>query len=184
MIGYLHFIRQHWRFLAFGLLIAFLSSFGQIFYFGVFGGELRAAFALSHGQYGLVYSLATLGSGLAIVWAGRQLDRMSLARFVTLVALGVVTGSLFLASAQTTAILTLALFLLRFCGQGLFTHVSATSMARYFDANQGKAVSIAAKGLPLGEAVMPAVGVALALAGYLAAAVALAWSAIDNGKTP
>ncbi|MFI9651788.1 MFS transporter [Guyparkeria halopsychrophila] len=161
MTSYLRFSLANARFLAFGTLAATLSGFGQTFYIAIFGGELRAAFDLTHGEYGLLYSLATLGSGLLIIWAGRQLDRMPLPRFVTFVGLGVALGCLLLASAQTAVMLGLALFLLRFCGQGLFTHVSATSMGRYFDANRGKAVSIAAKGLPLGEAIMPAIAVAL-----------------------
>lgn len=161
MMSYLRFFLSNARFLTFGILAASLSGFGQTFYIAIFGGELRAAFDLTHGEYGLLYSLATLGSGLLIIWAGRLLDRMPLPRFVTFVGLGVALGCLLLASAQTAAMLGLALFLLRFCGQGLFTHVSATSMGRYFDVNRGKAVSIAAKGLPLGEAIMPAIAVAL-----------------------
>ncbi len=164
MTSYPRFFLANARFLTFGILAATLSGFGQTFYIAIFGGELRAAFNLTHGEYGLLYSLATLGSGLLIIWAGRQLDRMPLPRFVAFVGLGVALGCLLLASAQTAAMLGLALFLLRFCGQGLFTHVSATSMGRYFDANRGKAVSIAAKGLPLGEAVMPAIAVALVAA--------------------
>ncbi|HHQ69030.1 MAG TPA: MFS transporter [Halothiobacillaceae bacterium] len=161
MHHYWKFLAENWRFLAFGVLTAMLSGYGQTFYIAVFGGELRADFNLSHSEFGLLYSLATLGSGLLIVWAGRKLDTMSLAWFVTLVSGGVVAGALLLSVAQTAIMLGLALFLLRFCGQGLFTHVSATSMGRYFDQNRGKAVSIAAKGLPLSEAVMPAIGVAL-----------------------
>jgi len=161
MKGYLRFVQLHARFLAFGVLAAFLSGFGQTYYFAIFGGELRQAFDLTHGEYGLLYSLATLGSGLLIVWAGRQLDRMTLSRFITLVGLGVTAGCLLLAMAKTALALAAAMFLLRFCGQGLLTHISATSMGRHFDANRGKAVSIAAKGLPLGEAVMPAIGVGL-----------------------
>ncbi|MBK1692737.1 MFS transporter [Ectothiorhodospira mobilis] len=161
MTDYLHFVRRNGRFLLFGVLAAALSGFGQTFYVGVFGAELRAAFDLSHGQYGLLYSLATLGSGLLVAWAGGWIDRMSLARFVTGVALGVAAGCLVMASATSAAALVLGLFLLRFCGQGLFMHTASTSMARHFEAHRGKAVSIASKGLPLAEAVMPAAGVAL-----------------------
>ncbi|MFP4161273.1 MAG: MFS transporter [Ectothiorhodospira sp.] len=161
MIGYLRFVRRNGRFLLFGLLAAALSGFGQTFYIGVFGGVLRADFGLSHGQYGLIYSLATLGSGLLVAWAGGWIDRMPLARFVTGVSLGVAAGCLVMASATSAAALVLGLFLLRFCGQGLFMHTASTSMARHFEAHRGKAVSIASKGLPLAEAVMPAAGVAL-----------------------
>ncbi|SFM42157.1 Predicted arabinose efflux permease, MFS family [Ectothiorhodospira mobilis] len=161
MTDYLRFVRRNGRFLFFGVLAAALSGYGQTFYVGVFGAELRAAFDLSHGHYGLLYSLATLGSGLLVAWAGGWIDRVSLSRFVTGVALGVAAGCLVMASATSAAALVLGLFLLRFCGQGLFMHTASTSMARHFETHRGKAVSIASKGLPLAEAVMPAAAVAL-----------------------
>ncbi|MHA1113316.1 MAG: MFS transporter, partial [Alphaproteobacteria bacterium] len=57
--------------------------------------------------------------------------------------------------------LALAIYVLRFAGQGLMSHVSATSMARYFDADRGKAMSIASLGMPLGEGFLPLATVAL-----------------------
>ena len=50
------------RFVAAGFALCFFSSFGQTFFIGVFGGAIRAEFGLSHGSFGLLYSLATLTS--------------------------------------------------------------------------------------------------------------------------
>ena len=50
--GYWRLIRAHPRFLGFGFLLAFVSSFGQTFYVALFGGEIRDAFNLSHGEFG------------------------------------------------------------------------------------------------------------------------------------
>jgi MFS family permease len=167
MTDYLRFVALHWRFLLFGVLAAALSGFGQTFYVGVFGGELRAAFDLTHGQYGLLYSVATLGSGILMVWAGAWIDRMSLQQFAVLVGLGVAVGAVVMGLAASAVMIGMGFFLLRLFGQGLFMHMASTSMGRHFAANRGKAVSIASKGLPLAEAVMPAAGVALiALIGW------------------
>ncbi len=51
---YLDFLAVNRRFLAFGFATAFFSAFGQTFFIAVFGGELRAEFALSHGEFGSV----------------------------------------------------------------------------------------------------------------------------------
>ena len=53
------------------------------------------------------------------------------------------------------------IFGLRFMGQGLLGHISAVSMARYFDQHRGKALSLASLGYPLGEAVFPSIAVAI-----------------------
>ena len=69
---YLDFLVANCQFLAFGFATAFFSAFGQTFFIAVFGGELRAEFGLSHGEFGSVYSLATVASGATLIWAGRM----------------------------------------------------------------------------------------------------------------
>jgi sugar phosphate permease len=63
------------------------------------------------------------------------------------------------AGASGALILTLAFFLLRFFVQGLLTHAAMTAMGRYFSAERGRAVSIAALGHVTGEAVLPLMAV-------------------------
>jgi MFS family permease len=157
------------RFLAFGLLMAFFSNFGQTFFIALFGDHLRSEFDLSHSRFGLLYSGATLASGFALMWAGRLIDRVDLRIFASAVCAGMIAACAVMAAAPAAAVLGLALFMLRFFGQGLLGHTSLTSMARYFDLDRGKAISIAALGFPLGEAVLPIAAVAmLALIGWRA----------------
>jgi predicted MFS family arabinose efflux permease len=49
--------------------------------------------------------------------------------------------------------------LLRLTGQGLMTHVAVTSIARYFNRQRGRALSVVAMGFPLAEGIMPAIAV-------------------------
>ena len=76
MRDYLRFIAANPRFLSFGVLGAFFSSFGQTFFVALFGGQWRAEFDLSHGDFGALYSLGTLASGLVLIWLGRKIDRI------------------------------------------------------------------------------------------------------------
>ena len=154
-MSYLRLLASDPRFLTFGFVLAFFSSFGQTFFISLFGDEIRTTFDLSHGDFGLCYSLATLASGMTIIWLGRKIDSVDLRTFSTVVCGGLVLACFGMAVVPAVAVLGVVLFLLRLTGQGLLSHAAMTSMARYFDAGRGKAISIAGLGFPAGEAVLP-----------------------------
>ncbi|MDP7548811.1 MAG: MFS transporter, partial [Alphaproteobacteria bacterium] len=158
-MAYLQFLFNNRRFLGFGLFIAFFSAFGQTFFIAVFGPEIRAEFGLSHGGFGGYYAIGTAASGICLIWAGKLIDRFDL-RWVT----AFVCGALILACANMAMLpaawaLAPALFALRLSGQGLMSHTAMTSMGRYFEAERGRAVSIAILGFPMGVAVFPGLAV-------------------------
>lgn len=159
---YDRFVVANARLLAFGFLLNFFSAFGQTFFIGVFSGELRAAFELSHGGLGLIYSLATLASAGCFVWIGRWIDRVDL-RLYAGVTCGVYVVACVLVALMPTlpALLFVAFALLRLTGQGLMSHIGITTMGRHFHVARGRAVSIATLGFPAAESVFPPVGAAL-----------------------
>ncbi len=159
-MSYLLFLRNNWRFVGFGFVMSLSSSFGQTFYIALSGADIRADFGLSHGGFGSWFAVATIGSAVTLIWLGRVIDRVDLRLYTAGVCCGLIAAMLVIASAPTIAILAVGLYLARLTGQGLMIHISSTSMGRYFDADRGKAVSIAAMGQSLGEAVLPAIVVA------------------------
>ncbi|SDF57648.1 Sugar phosphate permease [Limimonas halophila] len=161
MRSYLSFIAANPWFLAFGFLAAFFSSFGQTFFIAMFGGELRAAFDLSHTAYGALYSGATLASGLTLTAFGRLMDRMSLERYTLAVCVAAAAACVLMGLTPSAVWLVVAFFTLRLTGQGLLSHLSSTAMGRGFTTARGKAVSLAALGHPAGEAVLPALAVVM-----------------------
>ena len=155
------------RLLALSLLATLFSGFGQTFFVGLFSGEWREEFGLSNARLGMLYSGATLLSGVVIVKVGRWLDEVPLHRYVTAVLLFFAAGCLLIALAPTPWMLVPGIFLLRQCGQGLMGHIAITTIARYFTSGRGRALSIAQLGFPLGEALFPSLVVAgLALMGW------------------
>lgn len=46
------FLRHNGRWIAGGFLLTLFSSFGQTFFIGLFGNDLRSAFQLSGGEFG------------------------------------------------------------------------------------------------------------------------------------
>ncbi|MGK7871298.1 MFS transporter [Falsiroseomonas sp. E2-1-a20] len=158
---YLSFARAHPRPLAFGFLLAALSSFGQTFFIALSGAGIRSEFGISDGQLGLGYAVATLASGFALGWAGRWIDRVPLRRYTALSTLLLVAGCVAMAMVPGPLLLVLAFFLLRMAGQGLLTHTAMTATARRFRRDRGKALALVALGFALGEALLPPIAVAL-----------------------
>lgn len=157
--SYIHFLNTHRRLIGFGLLTATLSGFGQTFFIGLFNPNLRQTFDLGHGQVGLIYGAATLASAVLLTYSGRLYDRAPLSVFLSAAALVLALGCVLMAGAHSLVLLFLALMLLRHGGQGLMGHISQTSMARFFFAGRGKALSFAALGFTLAEATFPPIAV-------------------------
>ncbi len=154
-------LRSEGRWLSSGLLLMFASGFGQTFYIALFAGDLTGELALSDGQFGMLYTVATLASAGLLTWAGRFADELPTRWLGAGVLLGLAVTSLVMAGAASAWTLALAVFGLRFFGQGMLTHVAMTAMGRWFTRKRGRAVSIAALGLPAAEAVLPLAAVAL-----------------------
>lgn len=158
--GYLRFFRGEWRFLSFGIVMAFLSGFGQSFFLSVFTGTWESELGLSHRDYGLCYAIATGSAALVVASVGRYIDQLDLRLWTALVLVGLAAACGFAPIVSSAALLVVALFALRLTGQGLATHTAFTSMGRYFEQRRGKAMSLAGLGFATGFALFPRLGVA------------------------
>ena len=155
------FLRANAPFLLAGFLLALLSSFGQTFFISLFGGEIRAEFGLSNGEWGATYGIATTVSAAVMLWAGGLTDRFRVRSLGTVVLIGLALACLAMAANPWPVALVGVIFALRLLGQGMTSHISGVAMARWFVANRGRALAIAALGFSLGEAVLPLGFVAL-----------------------
>jgi MFS family permease len=154
-------LSAHPQLAVFSLVAVATSGFGQTFYLSVFGGELRAAFALSHADYGALYSGATLVSAVLLLRFGPLADSWPLRR-AAVPAIGALTaGCLLIGAASGPLLLGLGFLGIRFGGQGMIAHLGMTCAGRYFPASRGKAVALAAAGIPLAEAILPATAIML-----------------------
>jgi MFS family permease len=158
---YLTFLKRCWPLLLFGVLTVFWGNFGQSFFVSWYGASFQKTLDLSATGYGSAYSIATLTSGLFLMWLGAAIDRLQLRVFVLFCGLGLAAATLTLWQVNGLPMLIVGLFLLRFFGQGLLPHTALTTMAREFSVNRGKAVSIASSGVPLGEILLPSLAVLL-----------------------
>ena len=148
-------------FLAAGVLMTFMSSFGQTFFISVFAGEIRAEFGLTHGEWGGIYAMGTALSALVMVWAGGLSDRFRVRALGPVVLVGLALACLAMALNPAVWALPLVVFALRFFGQGMSSHIAMVAMTRWFVATRGRALSVATMGFAFGEAVLPLLFVAL-----------------------
>lgn len=156
------FIRANARWLGAGVILTFLSSFGQTFFIGLSGNALREQFALSEGGFGLLYMAATLASAASLPFVGRLLDYMPAWKVAAFSMPGLAAACLLVVIAPHVAVLAIAIWLLRLFGQGMMTHIALTQTGRWFAASRGRAVSLVVPGHQLGEAALPILFVSLA----------------------
>ncbi|MDC3076094.1 MFS transporter [Paracoccaceae bacterium] len=148
-----------WLYIVF--VLTFCSAFGQTFFISLFSGEIRAAFELTHGQWGLIYSCATLSSAILILFVGGFADRIPARNLSTLTILGLIIFIFLMATNTSVWGLMLIILGLRFFGQGMLGHISMVFCGKWFFKNKGKAVAVANSGYALAEAIMPTIFVAL-----------------------
>ncbi len=161
------FLRENARWLLGGALLMFWSSFGQTYFIGLFAGDIRAEFGLSHGDFGLIYMAGTIASAATMVWIGSTVDRHPPALVASLVIIGLAVTCLAMSLAGSAVMLLALIFGLRLFGQGMMPQVAFTSTGRWFAANRGRAVAIVALGFDTAVALLPALAVLVsALVGW------------------
>jgi MFS family permease len=149
------FFRQNKNLVLFGFLLTFFSSFGQTFFVSLFVPEVLQEFSITNASFGSLYALATLISALCLTWLGSFIDKVDLRTYSWLVITGLCLSLLIFSQASQIIWLGIGLWGMRLAGQGLMSHTSVTTMARYFTDTRGKAISMATLGHAAGGVVFP-----------------------------
>lgn len=160
-MDYLRFLRVNWLYLSAGLMLALGSSYGQTFFISLFATQIKGAFSLTDGGWGLAYTLGTCTSAVLMVWAGVLTDRFRIRALAVWIMLGLAGACLMITQGWGFGWLVLCIFLLRFFGQGMMSHLAVVAMSRWFVATRGKALSISSLGFAIGTAFLPIIFVAM-----------------------
>ena len=139
----------------FGFIFTFFSSFGQSFFLGIFNASIRNELSISHGQFGSIYASATLLSSLILIWVGKKIDDIGIIKFSFLVILLLAFSCFFFSTISSLPLLFIAIFLMRFSGQGMMSHTATTTVSRFFTKSRGKALSTGWFGLSTAEFILP-----------------------------
>ena len=139
----------------FGFIFTFFSSFGQSYFLGLFNSSIRDALSITHGQFGSIYASATLCSSLLLIWVGKKIDDINIFKFAFFVIILLSFACFFFSKISSVFLLFIAIFLIRFSGQGMMSHTASTTISRYFTKTRGRALSISWFGLSSAEFIMP-----------------------------
>ena len=148
-------VKSNFKIILFGFVFTFFSSVGQSFFIGLFNPNIREELNISHGEFGSVYSLATICSGLTLIWLGKKIDDLRLVHYSLLAVVFLSFAALFFSFINGIFLLILGIFFLRLSGQGLMAHTASTAVTRYFDKSRGKALSYIWVGMSLAEFLLP-----------------------------
>ncbi|MDA9186998.1 MFS transporter [Candidatus Pelagibacter sp.] len=139
----------------FGFIFTFFSSFGQSYFLGLFNSSIREALSITHGQFGSIYASATLCSSFLLIWVGKKIDDVNIFKFAFFVTILLSFACFFFSRVTSVFLLFIAIFLMRFSGQGMMSHTASTTISRYFTKTRGRALSISWFGLSSAEFIMP-----------------------------
>lgn len=153
--NYLGLMRAYPREFTFLMMHPFFSGLGQTFFIALFVPHFHRSFELTATSFGLIYSVATLVSGLMLSVTGPLIDRWHLKYFSAMAAFFLLFGYLCLSLTTNIPFLIVGLFLVRLGGQGLISLAATTATARFFLHQRGKSLSLTNFGFPLGEALFP-----------------------------
>ncbi|MEL6794351.1 MAG: MFS transporter, partial [Pseudomonadota bacterium] len=154
--GFVRFLISNAPWLGAGAAMAGATGFGQTFFISLYAGAWRSEFDLSHGDWGAIYMTATLTSAVVITQAGRLADLWRARTLALIVIAAFAAICVGVSAVSSWWMLGALVFGLRFCGQGMLSHLAITAMGKWFRANRARAVAVASLGFSAGEAILPA----------------------------
>ena len=143
------FLGTEWRFLIFGMAMAFWSSLGQTFFISLFSGQIRQTLNISHGDFGTYYAIATTASALSLIWLGKLADTIRLEKLAVFVLGSLCCSAILFSQVSSLWMLVMACISCAMFGQGMMTHVYTTAMARRYVSTRGRQSQLPSLARPL-----------------------------------
>ena len=148
-------VKPNFKIIIFGFVFTFFSCIGQSFFIGLFNSNIREELNITHGEFGMIYGVATLCSSITLIWLGKKIDDLRLVNYSILVTIFLFIAALFFSFINGIIFLIIGIYFLRLSGQGLMAHTASTSISRYFEKRRGKALSFIWFGMSVGEFLLP-----------------------------
>lgn len=103
--------------------------------------EIINEFNLSSFLFGMLYGAATITSVFTLAYVGEFIDNSDLRNYTLYAVLLLIASCLLLGFSVNSVLVFLGFWGVRLGGQGLFSHISKTSMSKIFHNTRGKALS-------------------------------------------
>ncbi len=163
-------LKNNTNYILYGFIHFFFSGLGQTFLIGIFKEHFINSFSLWDGSpmtnnsFSWVYMVCTCTSGTIILLIGPLVDRLKIRHISLVSGVSLIGFTALLSRADGFWSFVIGLFGVRFCGQGLLPIIGSTGVARHFEKDRGKALSLSTAGISISEAILaPLVGVCLGI---------------------
>jgi len=144
-----------------GFLLTFFSGFGQTFFISLFADKILNDFELNYSMWGSIYFISTIISALSMILIGSLIDKYNPQKIIFLFFSIYSFACFIMAVNENLLLLTVTIFLLRLCGQGMLSHIALVLTGKYFEKKRGRVVAIVTLGFSLAESLLPIIFVKL-----------------------
>lgn len=134
---------------------SFFSGPGQTYSNSVFIDEYIKSFGWTRTEISSLYSIATLCSGILMMYMGRLVDRLGQRKMMVVVSILLGVACFFNSFVVNTWMMAIGFFLIRLFGQGSMTLIPNTLVPQWFIQKRGRAMSFLALGGTASAAFFP-----------------------------
>jgi MFS family permease len=134
---------------------SFFSGPGQTYSNSVFIDEYIKTFGWTRSEISSLYSIATLCSGMLMIFMGRLVDKLGQRTMMVTVSLILGLACFFNSFVVNTWMMAIGFFLIRLFGQGSMTLIPNTLVPQWFILKRGRAMSFMALGGVASAAIFP-----------------------------
>jgi MFS family permease len=138
----------------------FFSAPGQTFSISAFIDAYIKDYQFSRTSISLVYSVATLLSGVLLIIVGKFVDKFGQKFMLVLCGILLALSTFYNSFITTIPMMAMGFFLLRYFGQGSLTLIPSTLVPQWFERRRGIAFSIFKFGGAIASVVVPIMNVA------------------------
>ncbi|PKM49420.1 MAG: MFS transporter [Firmicutes bacterium HGW-Firmicutes-7] len=146
-----------WYILILSSISTFFSSPGQTYSISVFIDSYIAEFNYSRTLISSIYSIATVLSGILMIFVGKAVDRFGPRFMLVFTGIMLAFTCFFNSFIFNIPMIFIGFFLLRFFGQGSLTLIPGSLVPQWFDKRKAFAISLLTMGTIIGNMFVPAI---------------------------
>jgi len=148
-----------WGIVAMAGLSLFFSAPGQTYSISTFIDSYITEFGFSRTTISSIYSMATIASGLLIVFMGKLVDKFGQRKMTIVAGTALALTCFFNSFIANISMIALGFFLLRYFGQGSLTLIPGSLVPQWFEEKRAFAISLANLGGMTANMLVPAFNV-------------------------
>ncbi|MCH4890034.1 MFS transporter [Acidaminobacter sp. JC074] len=150
-----------WMIILVAGMSVFFSAPGQSYSISTFMKSYTSDFGLSQTLISSIYSIATVCSGLLLVFVGRAVDKHGQRKMTIIVGIALAIVCFFNSFISNIVMIAISFFLLRYLGQGSLTLIPNSLTPQWFEKRRALSISLMNLGGMIANLIVPVINVYL-----------------------